>query len=211
MVIGVERTTVITKSEKIRASVILWAAGVAASPLGRALGAPTDRAGRVLVQPDLSLPGHPEVFVIGDLAALRDKNGDMLPGVAPVAIQQGKAVAKTIAGDLRGEARKEFHYFDKGNLATIGRSAAVARIGKLHISGVIAWLTWLFVHITYLIGFRNRLLVLIQWAWSYFTYDRGARLITGVTGLPDWESQTKNEGEMAVLHNERPDEKSQAS
>ena len=211
MVTGIEPMTVITKREKIRASVILWAAGVATSPLGRALGAPTDRAGRVLVEPDLSLPGHPEVFVIGDLAALKDKNGNLLPGVAPVAIQQGKAVAKTIARDLRGEARKEFHYFDKGNLATIGRSAAVARIGKLHISGVIAWLTWLFVHITYLIGFRNRLLVLIQWAWSYFTYDRGARLITGVTGLPDWESQTKNEAELAVVPKERPDEKSQAS
>ena len=210
MVIGIEPTTVITKSERVSASVILWAAGVAASPLGRALGVPTDRAGRVLVQPDLSLPGHPEVFVIGDLAALRDKNGNMLPGVAPVAIQEGKAVAETIAGDLRGEARKEFHYFDKGSLATIGRSAAVAQIGKLHISGVIAWLTWLFVHITYLIGFQNRLLVLIQWAWSYFTYDRGARLITGDIGLPGWQDSQANTSELTgVLPDER--RKSKAS
>jgi len=187
MVTRVEPSAVFIKEERIPASLILWAAGVAASPLGRALGVPVDRAGRVFVQPDLSLPGHPEVFVIGDLASLQGKDGKPLPGVAPVAIQQGKAVARTIVGDLHGKPREAFHYFDKGSLATIGRSAAVAQIGKLHLSGAIAWLTWLFVHIMYLIGFRNRVLVMIQWAWSYFTYDRGARLITGVTGLPGWE------------------------
>ena len=158
---------------------ILWAAGVAASPLGKKLGAPTDRAGRVLVNPDLSMPGHPEVFVIGDLAALKDEHGKWLPGVAPVAMQEGKAAAHNIGRDLKGKARKNFHYFDKGSLATIGRSAAVAEFGKMHISGFVAWLSWLFVHIFFLIGFRNRVMVLMQWAWSYFTYERGARLITG--------------------------------
>ena len=169
------------------AAVILWAAGVAASPLGKKLGALVDRAGRVLVNPDLSLPGHPEVFVIGDLAALKDENGKWLPGVAPVAMQEGKATAHNIAAELRGEPRKNFHYFNKGNLATIGRAAAVADFGKIHISGFVAWLAWLFVHIFFLIGFRNRIIVLVQWAWSYFTYERGARLITGDKRLPGWD------------------------
>jgi NADH dehydrogenase len=175
------------------AAVILWAAGVAASDLGKKLGAAVDRAGRVLVQPDLSVPAHPEVFVIGDLAALKDKRGKMLPGVAPVAIQQGRFVAKVIREEMdhrRAQdvkvARRPFHYWDKGSLATIGRAAAVAEFGKIHISGFIAWLSWLFVHIFFLIGFRNRVLVLIQWAWSYVTYERGARLITGSTFLPGW-------------------------
>jgi NADH:ubiquinone reductase (H+-translocating) len=168
------------------APVILWAAGVAASPLGKKLGVPCDRAGRVLVQPDLSIPGHPEVFVIGDLAALRDQKGNWLPGVAPVALQQGKYVGKTIHRDLEREPRQNFKYWDKGSLATIGRAAAVAQFGKIHISGLIAWLAWLFIHIFFLIGFRNRLLVFIEWAWSYFTYERGARLITGGTTLPGW-------------------------
>jgi len=161
------------------ATVTLWAAGVAASPLGRALGAPVDRAGRVLVEPDFSIPGHPEVFVIGDLATLKDKHGKPLPGLAPVAIQEGKYVARQIAADLRGEQRKPFHYLDKGTLATIGRAAAVAEFGRIHISGFIAWLSWLFVHIFFLIGFRNRVIVMFQWAWSYLTYERGARVITG--------------------------------
>ncbi len=173
------------------AAVVLWAAGVAASPLGKKLGAPVDRAGRVLVQPDLSLPGHPEVFVIGDLASLKDEQGKMLPGVAPVAILQGRFVAKLIRREVESPAsppgpRPAFHYWDKGNLATIGRAAAVAEFGKIHISGFLAWLSWLFVHIFFLIGFRNRLLVFIQWAWSYITYERGARLITGSTYLPGW-------------------------
>src|SRR6202030_3280191 len=187
------------------AAVILWAAGVAASPLGKKLGAPVDRAGRVLVQPDLSVPAHPEVFVIGDLAALNDEQGKMLPGVAPVAIQEGRFVAKLIRKEVESrtnaaalpfsrslrqggdfDSRPAFHYWDKGSLATIGRAAAVAEFGKIHISGFVAWLSWLFVHILFLIGFRNRLLVFIQWAWSYVTYERGARLITGSTYLPGW-------------------------
>jgi len=173
------------------AAVTLWAAGVAASPLGKKLGAPTDRAGRVLVNPDLSIPGHPEIFVIGDLASLNDKSGKLLPGVAPVAMQQGTWAAKNIMRDLHHESRKDFHYFDKGSLATIGRAAAIAQFGKVHISGFIAWLSWLFIHITFLIGFRNRVIVLIQWAWSYLTYERGARLITGSTDLPGWDEMVR--------------------
>jgi len=186
MVTGVEPALVRMGQTSMPAAVILWAAGVAASPLGKKLGATTDRAGRVQVNSDLSISGHPEVFVIGDLASLKDKNGKLLPGVAPVAMQEGTAAAKNIERDLRGEPRKDFHYLDKGNLATIGRAAAVAEFGKIHISGFIAWLAWLFVHIFFLIGFRNRIIVLIQWAWSYFTYERGARLITGDQNLPGW-------------------------
>jgi NADH dehydrogenase len=166
-------------NEIVPAEVVLWAAGVSASPLGGALGASVDRAGRVFVEPDLSIPGHREVFVIGDLATLKDEHGKLLPGVAPVAMQQGKFVARQIAADLGGNSREAFHYLDKGSLATIGRAAAIAQLGKVHLSGFIAWVTWLFVHIMFLIGFRNRILVMIQWAWSYLTYERGARLITG--------------------------------
>lgn len=186
MVIRVEPGAVWVGDERIPASVILWAAGVAASPLGRKLGVPIDRAGRVLVQPDLSVPGHPEVFVIGDLASLQDEKGKMLPGVAPVAIQQGNWVGETIARDLEHQPRRNFHYHDKGSLATIGRAAAVAQFGKFELSGYFAWLAWLFVHILFLIGFRNRMLVMTQWAWSYLTYERGARLITGSDELPGW-------------------------
>jgi NADH dehydrogenase len=186
MVTSIEAGAVRIGETRIVAPVILWAAGVAASALGKALGVPVDRAGRVLVNADLSIPGHPEVFVVGDLAALKDENGKMLPGVAPVAIQEGKFVAKTIRRDLARKPRVNFHYWDKGSLATIGRAAAIAQFGKIHISGFIAWLSWLFVHIFFLIGFQNRLLVFIQWAWSYFTYERGARLITGDTTLPGW-------------------------
>ena len=196
MVTAVEPGAVRVGETRLAAAVILWAAGVAASPLGKKLGVPVNRAGRVAVEPDLSLPDHPEVFVIGDLAALKDESGKMLPGVAPVAIQQGRYVAKIIQRELEGATpapakgqplpRSGFHYWDKGSLATIGRAAAVAEFGKLHISGLIAWLAWLFVHILFLIGFRNRLLVFIEWAWSYVTYERGARLITGSTQLPGW-------------------------
>lgn len=192
MVTCVEPGVVYTGDTRLSASVILWAAGVAASPLGKKLGVPVDRAGRVLVQPDLSIPGHPEMFVIGDLAAAKDEQGKPLPGVAPVAIQEGRFVAKLIRREVEAGASRElktrprFHYWDKGSLATIGRAAAVADFGKIHISGFLAWLSWLFVHILFLIGFRNRLLVFIQWAWSYVTYERGARLITGSTDLPGW-------------------------
>jgi NADH dehydrogenase len=167
--------------EMFPAEVVLWAAGVSASELGRALGAPVDTAGRVFVEPDLSLPGHREVFVIGDLATLKDKEGKPLPGVAPVAMQEGTWVARQIKADLAGKGREPFHYFDKGSLATIGRAAAIAQFGKVHISGFLAWLTWLFVHIMFLIGFRNRIVVMLQWAWSYLTYERAAWLITGAS------------------------------
>ncbi len=203
------------------ATVIIWAAGVAASPLGKKLGASVDRAGRVLVAPDLSLPGHREVFVIGDLAALKDEQGKLLPGVAPVAIQQGQFVAKLIRKELKeltsapflspaagksalslsegGDVAPHppFKYWDKGSVATIGRAAAVADFGRIHISGFVAWLSWLFVHIFFLIGFRNRLLVLTQWAWSYVTYERGARLITGSTDLPGWSSASSPDSTLA--------------
>jgi NADH:ubiquinone reductase (H+-translocating) len=177
-------------NDVVPAATVLWAAGVSASPLGRALGVPVDRAGRVLVEPDLSIPGHGEVFVIGDLASMKDAAGKPLPGVAPVAMQQGRWVARQIKADLDGKQRKPFHYFDKGALATIGRAAAVADFGKVHISGFLAWLSWLFIHILFLIGFRNRLVVLFQWAWSYLTYERSARLITGesrVIAVPSLE------------------------
>jgi len=199
MVTKIEPGVIYMGETRMKAAVVLWAAGVAASPLGKKLGAPVDRAGRVLVQPDLSLAGHPEVFVIGDLAALNDSSGKLLPGVAQVAIQEGRFVAKVIGKEIEHSgtgpgARKPFHYFDKGSLATIGRAAAVAQFGKIHISGFTAWLTWLFVHIFFLIGFRNRVLVFIQWAWSYFTYERGARLITGGTNLPGWSGGPAGEG-----------------
>lgn len=197
MVTGVEPGAVRMGQTRLLAAVTLWAAGVAASPLGTKLGAPVDRAGRVLVHPDLSIPGHPEVFVIGDLASLQDEHGKMLPGVAPVAMQEGVATADNIARDLQGESRRPFHYFDKGSLATIGRAAAVAQFGKVHISGFIAWLSWLFIHIFFLIGFRNRIIVMLQWAWSYVTFERGARLITGDTRLPGWEELQNNEATSA--------------
>jgi NADH:quinone reductase (non-electrogenic) len=187
MVTLVEPGAVHVGGTKLPAAVILWAAGVAASPLGKMLGVTVDRAGRVLVNPDLSLPGNPNVFVIGDLAALKDEDGHWLPGVSPVAIQEGTATAHNIGRDLQGEPRKNFHYWNKGSLATIGRAAAVADFGRIHISGFLAWLAWLFIHIFFLIGFRNRLIVMIQWAWSYLTYERGARLITGDKHLPGWD------------------------
>ncbi|HZD30468.1 MAG TPA: NAD(P)/FAD-dependent oxidoreductase [Candidatus Angelobacter sp.] len=178
-VTGVTEHEVHVGEAALSATIVLWAAGVSASPLGRALGGSVDRNGRVLVNADLTLPGHPEVFVIGDLASLKQSEGAQLPGVAQVAMQQGRWVERQIAADLAGTSRVPFHYVDKGSLATIGRAAAVADLGKIHFSGFFAWLMWLFVHIFFLIGFRNRLIVMIQWAWSYLTYDRSARLITG--------------------------------
>ncbi|HEU4437773.1 MAG TPA: NAD(P)/FAD-dependent oxidoreductase [Methylomirabilota bacterium] len=164
--------------EQIRARTVLWAAGVAASPLTRSLGVPLDRAGRVQVERDLSIPGHPEAFAIGDMATLLDEHGQPLPGLAPVAIQQGQAAADNVLRRLAGRPTRPFHYRDKGSMATIGRAAAVAVIGPLQLSGLPAWLAWLFVHIMFLIGFRNRFLVLFQWAWAYVSWQRGARLIT---------------------------------
>jgi NADH:quinone reductase (non-electrogenic) len=184
MVTDVREGEIHIGDEIVPATVILWAAGVLASPLGKALGAPTDRAGRVLVEPDLSIPGHPEVFVIGDLASITYNHGKPVPGLAPAAMQEGKWVGRQVKADLKGKPRQPFHYLDKGTLATIGRAAAVAEFpGGIHISGYFAWLSWLFVHIFFLIGFRNRLAVMFDWAWSYITYQRSARLITGESNI----------------------------
>jgi NADH dehydrogenase len=182
-VTGVDEDGVCIGPERVHARTVLWAAGVAGSPLARTLGAPLDRAGRVLVAPDLTLPGHDEVHVIGDLAHV-EEDGALVPGVAPAAIQQGQHAARNILAALEGRPRQPFHYNDKGMLATIGRGAAVARIGRFKFKGFLAWLLWLFVHIFFLIGFRNRLIVMIQWAWSYITFDRGARLITAPLNEP---------------------------
>jgi len=155
---------------------------VQASPLGKALqdsaGANIDKSGRVIVNPDLSIEGHPEILVIGDLANFSHQGGKPLPGVAQVAMQMGAYSAKLVRARLKGRTIDAFHYFDKGNLATIGRAAAVAEIGKVHLWGWVAWLIWLFIHIAYLIGFDNRLVVMLEWAYNYLTYNRGARLIT---------------------------------
>lgn len=170
------------REEHIAARTVLWAAGVRASRLGKILadrtGAQTDRAGRVVVQPDLSLPGHPEIHVIGDLANFTHQGGKMLPGVAPVAMQQGRYVARLIRKKLQSRASPPFHYFNKGNLATIGRNKAVAEFGKLHVWGFAAWFVWVFVHLMYLVEFENRLLVFVEWVYNYVTRNRGARLIT---------------------------------
>jgi NADH dehydrogenase len=172
-----------SQPERIAARTVLWAAGVQASPLGRVLseraGAALDRAGRVIVEPDLTVAGHPEILVLGDLANFSHQTGKPLPGVAPVAMQEGRYAAELIQRRLRGETQSPFHYRDKGSLATIGRAAAVADFGRIHIHGLAAWLTWLFIHLLYLVEFDNRLLVAIQWAYNYFTRNRGARLITG--------------------------------
>jgi NADH:ubiquinone reductase (H+-translocating) len=168
--------------ERIEARTILWAAGNAASPLGKMLGAPVDRAGRVLVNEDMSIAGHPEVFVVGDLAQLHS-DGKPVPGVAPAAMQSGRQAAANILRSIRGEGRHRFRYRNKGDLATIGRYKAVGVLAGRHLSGWIAWWTWLLVHIMYLAGFRNRLSVLVEWGYSFFTYERGARLIT--TDVPE--------------------------
>ena len=158
---------------------VVWAAGNTASPLTRSLGAPLDRQGRVLVASDCSIADHPEVFVLGDAAAFGHQQGGTLPGICPVAIQMGGYAARAIRDDLKGRTRAPFHYFDKGQLAVIGRGRAVADIRRFGFHGFVAWLTWIFVHIFFLIGFRNRVIVMLEWAWSYLTYGLGARLIYG--------------------------------
>jgi NADH dehydrogenase len=182
MVTAIDDWGVSIGPERIAARTVLWAAGVAASPLARTLGVPLDRAGRVLVEPDLTIPGRDDVYVVGDLASL-EQDGKPVPGVAPAATQEAKHAAKNILRTMRGEPRLPFRYRDKGSLATIGRAAAVADLGRIRLSGLLAWLAWLFIHILFLIGFRNRFVVLFEWAWSYVTYDRGARLITGPPSL----------------------------
>ena len=183
LVTGVGEGYVTIGSERIDARTIFWAAGNAASPLGAQLGAPVDRMGRVRVNADLSVPGHPEVFVIGDLAQLVS-DGKPVPGVAPAAMQSGRAAARNVARTIRGEGREVFHYRNKGDLATIGRFRAVGVLAGRHLSGMFAWWTWLLVHILYLAGFRNRASVLLQWGYSFFTYERAVRLITRPWMLP---------------------------
>jgi NADH:ubiquinone reductase (H+-translocating) len=163
---------------------VLWGAGVAAAPLTQSLGVEVDRAGRVKVETDLSIPGHPEAFVVGDLAAFPTADGRGLPGVAQVAIQGGRFAAKRILSSLEGLPRQKFEYDDKGNMATIGRASGIAHLGRIQLSGFLGWLGWLVVHLVFLIGFRNRLQVLLQWAWAWFTYQRGTRLILGIPALP---------------------------
>jgi len=169
--------------QRIRSATVLWAAGVMASPLGQMAGLEVDRQGRVLVQPDLSVPERCHIFVAGDQANVAQQSGKLLPGTAPVAMQQGRYLAKAIRRDINGEPRIPFHFIDKGQMATIGRSKAIVEIGRIRIAGFVAWLIWLVVHIYYLTSFKNRLLVVLQWAWSYLSFRRGARLIV----TKDWK------------------------
>jgi NADH dehydrogenase len=177
-VTGIDADSVQIAEQRIPTRTVLWAAGVMGSGFARALGVPLDRAGRILVRDDLTIEGHPEVFAIGDVSCLV-QGGVQVPGVAPAAVQQASHVAANIRRALRGAPHSDFRYRDKGSLSTIGRSAAVADFGKVRLSGVLAWLAWLVLHLMFLVGFRNRLIVLFQWAWSFLSYDRGARLITG--------------------------------
>jgi NADH dehydrogenase len=192
-VTNVEPGLVHVGAERISAVVTLWAAGVQASPLGKLLGFPTDKRGCVVVDAQLNPPGHAEIFICGDLAHA-EENGKQVPGVAQPAMQMGDHSARQIANDIAGKPRKAFHYFDKGDMATIGRKAAVARIAwpfRGHWSGLPAWLAWLMVHIFFLIGFRNRLAVFFDWVWTYFTFKGGVRLITGSQELPGWQERKK--------------------
>lgn len=185
----VDESGVIVGGTHIPSHTVLWTAGVVASPAGTWLGAEMDRAGRVKVQADLSVPNHPNIFVLGDTAlALQD--GKPLPGVAPVAMQQGRYIADLITRRVQGRPEQPFHYHDKGNVATVGRSFAIVDLGRLKLSGFLAWVLWMAIHIFYLIGFRNRLQVMLQWAWAYVTFQRGARLITWQTPTTEGEAET---------------------
>jgi len=180
MVTNITGEGVDVSGEHIQAATVLWAAGVKASSLGESSGFECDSAGRVRVKQDLSLPARANVFVAGDQCALVDEvSGRQLPGVAPVATQQGRFIAKAVRRELQGQPRGEFHYRDKGQMATIGRSRAITEVGKYHFTGLFAWLVWLIIHIYFLTGFRNRMFVVISWAWSFFAFRRGARLIVG--------------------------------
>ena len=193
MVKNIREGVVELEGEEIRAHTIVWSAGVAASPLTRKLGVAVDRAGRIEVQPDLSVPGYPEVFAAGDLVNLKQKSGALVPGVSPAAMQMGRHIAKVINAELPGHkldnaAREAFHYHDKGTMATIGRSAAVAQIGSIKLHGRIAWLAWLLVHLLFLVGFRNKVSVLFQWAYNYVRYKRSSRII-----FDDFSAQRRSE------------------
>lgn len=179
LVTEIESGRVRVGKEWIECDVVLWATGVAASPLGKALGVDIDKAGRVKVEPDLSIPGCKNIFVIGDMVSLLQASGEPVPGVSPAAMQMGDATADNIARDLRGEARESFIYVNKGTMATIGRSKAIAELAGMKFKGFIAWLMWLFLHVFFLIGFRNRFAVMFEWFWAYLTRERSARLITG--------------------------------
>lgn len=180
----IQKGAVILEDDRIEAENIFWGAGVRASAICEGLGAQTNKAGQVKVEPDLSIPGHPEIFAVGDIVSLVDARGKAVPGVSPAAMQMGKHVAKLLKREVRKRSgsgkRPPFTYFDKGNMATIGRSKAIAQVGRLEFSGWPAWLAWLFVHLVFLIGFRNKLAVLLQWFYSYITFRRGARIITGL-------------------------------
>lgn len=179
MVTGIDDRSVTHAGGRIPTRTVIWAAGVAASPLGKSLGVALDRAGRVIVNTDLSVPGAAEVFVIGDLAAILRPDGTPVPGLAPAAMQEGRHAGRNVMRAIRGEPLEAFRYIDRGTLATIGRGAAVAEVARLRFGGFVAWIAWLVIHIFYLIGFRNRFLVLAEWAWVYLRNVRGARLITG--------------------------------
>jgi NADH:ubiquinone reductase (H+-translocating) len=183
-VTGIDERGVQLGGDRLEASTVIWCAGVAASPIGATLDVPLDRAGRVIVEPDLSVPGHPEVQVVGDLALIASHQPPV-PGVAPAAKQMGRHAARNILDSLKGKAPRAYRYRDYGQLATIGRSAAVAMFGRVHIWGWLAWVAWLTAHIFFLIGFRNRLVVLIDWAWAYWTSERSARIVVGPGGRPD--------------------------
>jgi NADH dehydrogenase len=196
-------------AERLAARTVLWAAGVRAVPLATTLGVPLDRAGRVVVEPDLSIHGHPELLVAGDLCSFV-QDGKPVPGVAPAAMQQGDHAAASVLRLLGGRTTEPFRYRDKGSLATIGRAAAVAEIGWFRLSGLLAWLAWLGIHIFFLIGFRNRAIVLFEWSWAYFTYQRGARLITervyeswrrlwGPEGASSGSDQSATRGPLATI------------
>jgi len=179
MVKEVTNHGVTVNGEFIPCRTVIWAAGNAAAPIGKSLSAETDRAGRVIVNEDLTVPGHPEVFAIGDMACFKHQTGEPLPALSPVAMQMGRHAAKNILSRVQGQQLAAFHYFDKGTMATIGRNKAVADLKFVRFGGYLAWLSWLFVHLIFLIGLRNRLLVFFQWTWAYLTYGRGARLIYG--------------------------------
>jgi NADH dehydrogenase len=197
---SVDEDGVFVAGERIPSKTIIWTAGVTASPAGRWLGAEIDRAGRVKVQPDLSVPGHPNVFVIGDTMTLTDRTGRPLPGVAQVAIQQGEYVASLIRRRVKGEpAPPPFHYRDKGNLATVGRSFAILDMHGFKLSGFLAWVLWLCIHIFFLIGFRNRLVVLTDWAWNYFTFQRGARVFTQAAPVVEGQASPVVEGQASPV------------
>ncbi|WP_339728770.1 NAD(P)/FAD-dependent oxidoreductase [uncultured Gimesia sp.] len=195
MVTNITEEGVELGDERIRAATVLWAAGVEASPLGKSGGMHVDNRGRVIVEPDLSLQGYENVFVAGDQASYTHQTGKPLPGTAPVALQQGKFIGKTIREELSGKPRSKFHFRDKGQMATIGRSRGIVEIGRFKLSGFIAWVVWLVVHIFYLTGFKNRVLVVMQWGWSYLSFRRGARLIVGREWDPPTDQKPKPEPE----------------